>query len=295
MKNDEYVGIVVILGIIAIGLLGGSKNASNNGPFGNKNATPEQKQAIIAREINKTQTEVDKLKKQIQIEEAKKTESQYKGMVTLSYVNRSKNPSQEYIVINVGNSAKTPINVTGWSIHSTNTGTTVIIPKGTLLFFSGTINLEEDIYLSSGDVMYLVTGISPIGASFKINKCSGYLSQFQTFTPYISNNCPRPRDEADSLISKIVVNDACFDYIESFPSCRAETKNLPVTWSYECTHFINDKLNYSSCINTHKGDKDFYKNEWRAYLKRSARIWKDRRENIILYDNLGKIVATLTY
>ena len=149
--------------------------------------------------------------------------------------------------------------------------------------------------ISAGDTAYLITGISPNGVSFKTNKCSGYLTQFQTFIPYISNSCPRPRDENLSAIPKIAVNDDCLDYIDSFPSCRVETQNLPVNWSYECKNFITQKINYPSCVNLHKGDKDFYQNEWRIYLKKSTSLWKSRRENIILYDNLGKIVDTLTY
>ena len=295
MEKDHWTGILIFLGIIGIALFGGSKGASQKGLFSIPNPTPVQKQKNIEQQIKEAQTKVDKLKKDIQAEEARKTESQYKGKVTLAYVNRSKDPAQEYVVIRVNGNATTSILVTGWTLHSTNTGVTMTIPKATYLYFTRTINTENDIYLEPSDTLYLITGISPNGASFKLNKCSGYLTQFQTFVPYISNNCPAPRKEDLSSIKKIISNDACLDYIESFPSCRVQTKNLPVTWTYECTHFIYDKLNYPSCLNTHKGDKDFYQHEWRVYLKRSARVWKDRREEIILYDNLGKIVSTLTY
>ena len=293
--KDTFVGVIVILGIIAIALFGGSKNAGSNGLLSSGNATPEQKRQDVAKEIQKTQAKVDILKKQIQAEEDKKTQSRYKGVVSLSYVNRSTDPSREYLTIRVDNKATTTIPVTGWRLTSTNTGNSVAIPKGTYLFFTGVLNSEEDIYLTGGDTLYLVTGISPNGVSFKSNKCSGYLTQFQTFVPYISNICPLARDEGVESIQKIVSNDACLDYINSYPRCRTETKNLPVTWTYECKHFITDKLSYPSCVNSHKNDKDFYQHEWRIYLKRSAVLWKDRRENIILYDNLGKVVSTLTY
>ena len=129
----------------------------------------------------------------------------------------------------------------------------------------------------------------------KSNKCSGYLTQFQTFIPFINNICPLAKNEDLSQIPKIISNDACFDYLNTLQRCRVPTKNLPVNFTYECTHFISNTINYPSCINIHKNDKDFYQHEWRVYLKRSASLWKDRRENIILYDNQGKIVSTLTY
>ena len=301
MEKDHWTGILIFLGILAIALFGGSKGASQKGLFSVPNPTPIQKQKNVEQrknveqQIREAQVKVEQLKKDIQAEEVKKTESQYSGRITLAYVNRSKDPAQEYVVIRVNGNATTTIPVTGWTLHSTNTGSTITIPKATYLYFTRTINGENDIYLEPNDTLYLITGISPNGVSFKLNKCSGYLTQFQTFIPYINNNCPAPRNEDLSSIKKIVPNDACLDYIQSFPICRAETKNLPVGWTYECTHFIYDKLNYSSCVNTHKTDKDFFGHDWRVYLKRSEHLWKDRREEIILYDNLGKIVSTLTY
>ena len=157
------------------------------------------------------------------------------------------------------------------------------------------MNAEDDIVLTGGDILYLVTGVSPNGASFKVNKCSGYLGQFQTFVPYLTANCPLPKNEDLSGIPKLVINDACFDYINSMRSCKIQTKSLPVNWGSECINFIYNKINYPSCINTHKNDKDFYQREWRVYLKRSERLWKDKRETVVLYDNLGKIVSTLNY
>jgi hypothetical protein len=288
-------GTMFLLVVIAIGLFGGAKNSEKRRLAPQPTKTVAQNQAVIQQEIYSTQAQVESLQNQIKLEEEKKNASVYKGIVTLSYVNHSDDPKQEYIVLNMKGGNLSDIPLTGWKLTSTNTGETVTIPEATYLFFSGVKNLESDVMLSAGDTLYLITGVSPIGASFKVNKCSGYLAQFQTFVPYLGGYCPAPRDENLASIPKIKVNDACFDYINSMPSCTAQTKTLPNDWSYECTHFITEKLNYPSCVNTHKGDRDFLKPEWRVYLKRSTSLWKDRRENIVLYDNLGKVVATLTY
>ncbi len=298
MNKDDTIGIVILLSIIMISLFGGAKGVSvNNNVARNNNTTnrtAEQERREIQRQLTEAKREADKIEQQIKQIEENKNASIYKNIVDLSFVRRSSDPKQEYVQIKVGRT-DTPIKVTGWTLKSSSSGQTVTIPKGTYLFFAGTVNSEEDIYLNNGDTLYLVTGISPNGASFRVNKCSGYLSQFQRFTPNLSTQCPRPRDEDLSSIPNTVNNDACLDYIERFPSCRIQTQTLPANWSYECTNFIYGKINYPSCVNTHKNDSDFYLKEWRVYLKRSERIWKDRREEIILYDNQGKIVDTIKY
>lgn len=282
--------------ILAIALSGGSKNVGTFSPSPTK--TPEQQKVDIKQQINQTQKKVEDLKKQVEVEERKKTESQYKGLVSISYISRSSDPKKEYVVIRVNSSATTTIPVTGWTLKSLWSGTTVTIPKATYLYFAGMINSEENIYLSPNDTLNLITGYSPNGASFKTNKCSGYLTQFQTFTPSISRSCPAPRNEDLSSIPKTVNNIACFDYINSMPSCKIQVNPLPgdyYKWSGECKTFIYDKINYPSCVNTHKSDEDFYKNEWYVYLKRNDKIWLDRSEEVVLYDHLGKIVDEIKY
>ncbi len=295
MDKDNSTGIIVILIILGIALFGGFKNSNNTGGILYTKKTPPTKEVNVEKETKRIESEIEKLKRQIQTEEDKLTQSRYKDIVTLSSVTRSTNPSKEYLTIRVKNTATTTIPVTGWTLKSLSTGTQIAIPKGTYLYFTGMLNTEENILLTGGDTLYLVTGISPNGASFKINKCSGYLGQFQTFVPYIRNECPRPRDENLSSIPNLVINDACLDYIDSMSQCKIQTKPLPTGWSYECTNFIYQKINYPSCVNTHKNDSDFYKKEWRVYLKRSSSVWKTRKETIVLYDDIGKVVDTIQY
>ena len=308
MKKDDWTGILIVVGIIAIGLFSGFKNTGNTSPS-NSSAetstgetsqsstnlvTTEQKQKDLQQKIKEAQVQVENLKKQIQAEEDRKTQSQYKDMVSLTYVSHSTNSSKEYVVIRATN-ATTSINITGWRLVSQNTGTSVTIPQGTYLFFTSTVNALQDIYITGNDTVYLVTGISPVGTSFKVNKCSGYFEQFQNFAPYLSTSCPAPRDENLSEIPRLSINNSCFDYIDSFPKCRIQTEPLPTNWSYECKNFITTKVSYASCINIHKEDKDFYGHEWRVYLRRGESLWKNSSEDIVLYDNLGKVVSELKY
>ncbi|HEY4508798.1 MAG TPA: hypothetical protein VJC13_00755 [Candidatus Paceibacterota bacterium] len=301
--SENPSGILIILGIIAIALFGGVKGAGNNGLISMGISTPEQKQQYqtnnqtidISQQIQNAKTQIDNLKIQLQTAEDAKTQSKYKGQVRISYVNRSNNSSQEYVAIYGSGAGKEAISVSGWALRGLNGGTNTNIPKATILFFAGVPNAEDNIYLSPGETLYLVTGISPNGASFKTNKCSGYLGQFQTFVPYLSSNCPLPRDEDLSSIPKTNSNDGCFDYIDSMPSCRIQTETPTKYLGAECNNFISQKINYSACVNTHRNDSNFYGNEWRIYLKRGQSIWKDRKETIVLYDNEGKMVDSLSY
>lgn len=293
--KDNLGGILILLGIIAIALFGGAKGAGKNGLISSGNRTPVEKKVDIEKQIKETQREIDKLKLQMQAEEDKKNASIYKGEVTISGVTRSKDPSKEYITIKVDRNSTKRIPVTGWRVKSLSIGNSIAIPKGTYLFFTGMINSEENIYLTAGETLYLTTGSSPNGVSFKVNKCSGYLGQFQKFIPTLRKICPAPKNENLSSIPKLIINEACLDYIDRFPTCRTQTESLPVNWSSECYSFIYDKINYPSCVNTHKSDVDFYQPEWRVYLKYSSSLWKSSKEVIVLYDTEGKVVDTFKY
>jgi hypothetical protein len=290
MEKDHYTGIAILLGIIAIAAFGGQKNASQNQSIGSQ----QTQQQTIEQKISDAQNQVTVLQKQIQAEQDAKTHSSYYGLVSIQYINRGNTPNNEYAVLRMDGNATTTAQLSGWRIQSVWSGQGTTIPNGVALYWSGQINGQNSIVLSPGDTVYLITGVSPIGYNFKLNKCSGYLSQFQNFTPYISTNCPAPRDENLSSIPRRVENNACFDYINNMQSCRQQIDPLPTNFSYECANFIS-KLNYNSCIDTHKSDSNFYQKEWRVYLGRNSTLWQSEREDIVLYDSDGKIVSELTY
>lgn len=298
MEKDNWIGILIIVGVILAGLYGSSAKNTGSGIFsmgnaGNENYAEQNRQYEIQQKLNEAQRQTEELKSKIAEEENKKIRSKYYGVISISYVSRSADPKYEYVMIR--NNGTTTIPITGWTVKSNASGQSVSIPQGTYLYFANSQNEKTNIYLSPNDILYLITGYSPIGVNFKINKCSGYLQQFQSYYPYLPSSCPLPKNENLSSIPRLVINDECLDYIESFPSCKIQTGDLPIKWSYECKNFITEKINYSSCINTHKNDKDFYQNEWRVYLERNLPIWKDRRETVTLYDNNSKVVSSVSY
>jgi hypothetical protein len=292
MSNNQW-GLLILFGLVAIALFGGIKN-NVSGPSYRTNLSTTQKQALIQSQIYSTEAEVQDLKQKIADEESAKNASQYKGLINLYYVVKSTDPSQEYVTIHADPSLKGNVDITDWTLKSLNTGQSAQIPQGVYLYFAGVKNGEEDIRLTSNDYVYIVTGKAPDGYSFKVNKCTGYIDQDRKIYPPLSNMCPYASDENLSSIPKNSNNDSCLDFINAIPRCETPT-NLQVGWSYECTHFLTQTLTYGSCIDNHKTDSDFYQHEWRIYLKRSEPLWKTRRETIVLYDNLGKVVSATTY
>src|SRR3989338_6172261 len=199
-------------------------------------------------------------------------------------------PSEEYVTIEVKGGA---VDITGWRLKSQISGRETTIGKGAALAYSAQVNPESDIVLQPGEKAVIVTGRSPIGVSFRLNKCSGYFAQFQKFTPSLPKHCPAPDEELD-LFGPKNLPDACIDFIERAPRCQMVV-SMPTTLPPECVPFITEKLNYNQCVSAHRSDSDFIEHEWRVYLNRPEELWKAQREVIDLIDTSGKVISTVTY
>ncbi|MBU1557499.1 hypothetical protein KKC45_00895 [Patescibacteria group bacterium] len=209
---------------------------------------------------------------------------------------RDTNFDREYLVLEASDKNTDKINITGWTLTSVITGNKITIGKASYLPYTSKVNYQENIFLSPGDKVYMVTGRSPIGTSFRTNICTGYFEQFQNFTPYLKKECPEPEDEDDFVISgPNRLNDDCIDYVERIPKCELVTKSLPLDMQYECGVYITSEINYNSCVKKHKNESDFYKSEWRIFLDREYTLWKDKRETIKLLDANENLVDTITY
>ncbi|MEI6345617.1 MAG: hypothetical protein WCO79_00025 [bacterium] len=208
---------------------------------------------------------------------------------------------QEYITIDYqknGTFASTEsVNITSWMLRSTKSGRQASISKAVLLpssYASTAVKGEDEIILRPGNKAIVATGRSPIGNSFLINKCMGYLNQFQTFNPYIGEYCPALRDEKMPAAPN-ALNDACLDYINRWPTCGNQIRSLPEYLSHECQVWIVDHATYNSCVSLHQPDADFFSNEWRVFLNRTEPLWKTQREIIQLLDTSGKVVDQVSY
>jgi hypothetical protein len=204
-------------------------------------------------------------------------------------------PTEEYLIISASQRNEKNISITGWQLESLISKKKALIGGGTELFRSGVINSESSILLKPGEQAIISTGRSPIGASFRVNKCVGYFEQFQDFSPTLRTSCPRPSDEFDKF-ANIPINDfTCEDIVNRMRACEMPLFALPIGTTNECSEFISININYTGCIKNHKDDLDFEEDEWRVFLGRSEELWRMKRETIQLIDNEGKVVDTFTY
>ena len=285
------IGFFIALAILWYSTGGPSRPAAKSGPFlfqpFEQNVSNVQKQTTEIIGGAETQQKEKTLPEII-----KTDESIYKGKVTLNiyYTNWETDPQKEYVEITASSNNDKPIPISDWKIEGKR-GLDIKIGNGVYLMFSGQVNPKEKIFLQPGERAVIITGKSPLGESFRLNTCTGYFEQFQDFTPYLPRECPYPKDEDISPY----LNDDCLDYIDTLPQCEINVKSLPLNLFGDCQNYINEKINYKTCVEIHKNDKDFYKKEWRIYLGRNEEMWKQKRETITLYDENGKIIDQKSY
>ncbi|MCX6787017.1 MAG: hypothetical protein NTY93_00620 [Candidatus Kaiserbacteria bacterium] len=226
------------------------------------------------------------------------TPSPYRSIVTMShYVSgaASANPVDEYIEIAVAYNAGASVDISGWKLSSDATGYTTIIPKGTEIPISGIVNTMQDIVLTPGTRAILISGRSPIGTSFRENKCIGYLSNFQHFSPSLPQNCPTPSSElALSYGADYLRDNTCLDYVSDLPRCKV-VLTPPTSISSACKNFLVKYINYNGCVAAHKDDADFENDTWLVYLGHFSSLWRTKNELIKLLDANGKTVDAFSY
>lgn len=212
-------------------------------------------------------------------------ESAYRYKIILS-------AGKEYIEIRASVNNTESYNITGWILESKEKRTKATIGGAANLPLLSQINPQNSISLQPGEKAVIITGESPMGTSFRINKCTGYFSQLQNFVPQLPIECPHPvRDEV--LPSSLDNN--CLNYINTnFKLCTMYL-TLPSYLSSSCRDYINERINYTGCVNWHKNDADFYKPEWRVYLNQRNELWDDGHGTIILRDKNDKIIDWVSY
>jgi hypothetical protein len=306
------IGFLLLLVIVWFSTGGPTKESSRGGPFikppppldtgetyGIQDSQTEQEEIPqtaeeIGREIKKVEQELKEVEKALGEAREKAAESPFKGKIALEKANaRRDDPKDEYVVLRASSDNKEDILITGWKLKSLITGKSAEIKEASLLLFSGAAHRTEPIFLPPGGRVFVLTGRSPKGVSFRLNKCTGHFEQFQDFTPSLPKECP---GVAKNILPAPpnALSDACLDYLERIPRCYTVIE-LPWYLSPECQDFIRDNYNYSACVKQHKNDLDFYKNEWRVYLGRDQELWKEKREVIELVDANNKTVDAITY
>lgn len=260
----------------------------------------ERERKDIGKELKEIEREVAQIQEDVEVAEANIGMSPYKGKIV---IRRNLGPvkktdiDKEYVLLEASGSNVESVNITDWRLESTITNRSVAIPEAIHLVFPGSAGSKLPVVLEPGDKAYIVTGRSPIGVSFRVNKCSGYYTQFQSFTPNISKKCPLPEDEILQYDrdTSIFIDNVCMDFVDRIRRCQVPTKTLPLNLSFACQDAIGETINYGSCIDYHKDDPDFKQPDWRIYLRRDLELWRDKNETIRLLDENGDEVDVFSY
>ncbi|HEX5774729.1 MAG TPA: hypothetical protein VFY28_02075 [Candidatus Paceibacterota bacterium] len=220
--------------------------------------------------------------------------SPYKDQVDIVSVSASNTVQDEYVTIQMSANAPEPLTITGWRLKSMASGKSATIPEGTELPRTG-VNQTGAIVLRPGDQAIIATSDSPIGVSFRENKCVGYFAQRQSFTPSLWSSCPSPLAEFERYYEgNRLKDDRCYSYVQSLPLCTA-VNDPPSDLSFACENLVEDYLDYRGCVDAHRLDAGFTQNRYRVFLERSSKLWKTSREAIRLLDENGKTVDLYTY
>jgi len=205
----------------------------------------------------------------------------------------------EYIEIRANKNNTLPIDISNWSLQSMVSGVWIGIPQGVNSFEAGTVNKLSDIYLKPGDTAFISSGESPVGYSFRVNNCSGFLSATQDFVPYLSSSCVNPAQLLPPTIKNIkTFGDSCISFAAKFNSCTYLIPSTPgfQSLSASCREYLQPRLTYNYCKTQKENDSSFYDaQEWRVFLNQKKTLWKNQYEVIRLLDDKNRTVDVINY
>lgn len=199
-------------------------------------------------------------------------------------------PEKEYVEIDVVQPNLSGADATKWVLEN-SLGEKTTLGEASILPVSGKINETTALKVKAGDHLIVSTGRSPIGVSFRVNKCSSYLEQFQDFVPPIPGECPPIGYEKDFNS----LDRDCHIFLQGIHACEANTRTVPPEMSVNCKTFMNTAVNYSGCVAIHKNDPDFYKKDWRIFLGKEKELWAQLHDTVMLLDEKGKLIDSVKY
>lgn len=276
-----------------------SRTSSRSSSIGGSSKQTEN--ADAQKNIKNIEKDIEELEKAVQKQIEESRRSPFYNKIKMSNISNRNNPdpSREYIRISTNLDGGEEVNITGWYLKSEVTGFFAVIGGASLLPFPYTRN-DSNVVLKDGDKAILVKGFSPIGTSFRTNKCTGYFEENRTFYPGLSKQCPKAIDDDLPLFSSVYDrNDECLDIIKKIPKCSTRgneyLRKLPDTVPSSCKDYIRHQINYNSCVAKHFGDTDFPGNEYRIYLGKFGPLWRTKSDKINLHDKNGLVVDTIEY
>lgn len=247
-----------------------------------------------------TEAEYDRLRSIVQDARMFGDPSPYRDTVRITYTSPTFEPvaaSEEYIQLETVFGASESVSLSGWSIQSMVTGIRVPIPHATRTLYTDTNNTLHPVIVDPGMRVIISSGASPVGVSFRENSCSGYLEQFQSFTPSLDTfSCPRAADELPVTAENIqMYGESCISFVSGIPACTLYTQSFPADISLACRNYVQRALTYMGCVRAHEWRPSFTGDTWRVFLNQPQALWQPTHDVIRLLDAEGKTVDVLSY
>lgn len=223
--------------------------------------------------------------------------SPHRGEVTFGYNTATENSaSSEFVTLGANYQNTAPVSLSGWTLQSAVTNIRVPLPQATSLFVGGVLNAASPVSLSPGESAIVVSGRSPVGVSFRENRCTGYLDELQTFVPQLEHSCPLPQEDLPLDADNIrIYGDECIDYVKTLRQCHFPGLDTAPAVSPACKEFLLNHFSYNGCVQSHKLDSGFSGKAWRMYLGVGTNLWRDTHDVVRLLDAEGRTVDVLTY
>jgi len=250
-------------------------------------SSPTKSREEIKQELKEVENKIERLQEELQEMEkpGPKPLSPYYQKIIISGVKAKNNTSPSLITLRTN--AKEEINITGF-IVKTRHGE-LEIPQGVEKYLPD--KPEKDIIIKGSMSIYVIGESSPLaGVNFRLNKCMGYLKNYQTFYPSFSSYCPKPTKQELSCLTPI-----CEDYILKLGTCKIPdySNNTKIATNSSCVSYINENLNYAGCYKNYSQDQDFLKNYWYIYAK--SDIVEPLHDTVYLYDQNGYLIDDYLY
>ena len=183
---------------------------------------------------------------------------------------------------------KEKVNISGWKIKA-RMGE-IKIPQAVEKYQSS--RDPKDIILEGSGTIYLISDQNPLGRNknFRLNKCMGYLKNYNEFYPSFYVSCPRPDQKEISLL-----NPWCQEFVFDLSRCEIPNySNEPkIAGDPKCVSFLKNNFSYSSCFNNYNQNEDFLKDYWYLYIK--TEIAHELHDTVSLYDKKGELIDEYIY
>ncbi len=211
--------------------------------------------------------------------------SKYFGKVSFEKVEPGNYGRVEEVLLSTAIKPTETIDVTGWTLQANRASQ--VIPQAISSLDLLHPTLEGDIKLGYGHTLDIFATRSAAGASFRLNRCTGYLQNHFNFVPALPQECP-----AINRSDIVTFTGACQEYLLSLNTCKEPEIGAVPPNDTLCRYYVNN-TNYLGCVDKYKNTSNFYSNQWRVWT--GSNFLDDLHDRLLLLDRSGKLVDIYVY